>query len=84
MTGDIAEIVLPDFDLGVDDRPLPERPQDAAQIVFGCPIAIVRRCIEIVDPELQCACDGPVLLVMTAAHHQSGISTAAETDFREA
>ena len=84
MTGDIAEIVLPDFDLGVDDGPLPERAQDATQIVFGCPIAIVGRCIKIVDPELQCACDGPVLLIMAAAHHQSGISTAAETDFREA
>jgi len=54
---------------------------DPAKIALCGAIAIVRRSIEMVDAQFECTLNNPLLFVMAAAHHQTGISTAAEADF---
>ena len=81
MAGYVAEIFLPNLDLGIDDGLPSDLAQDAAEIGLGCAIAVVRRCIEIVDAQFKRTRDAALLLRPTAPHHQTGIAAAAETNF---
>ncbi len=57
MAGHVAEILIADFDLGVENRTGAERLQRAAEIGFGNPIAVVGCIVEIGDAEFQGAAD---------------------------
>src|SRR5437016_12540185 len=84
MTAYIAEVIMPDFNLRVDDRPLAEFTQHSTEIGFGCAISIVRRGVEIIDTQFNRARDHAPLLDVTATHHQTGVSAAPEADLGRA
>src|SRR5208283_705856 len=53
-------------------------------IGLGQTAAVIRCVVEIIDAELDCACDRPTLIASASGGHQASIAAASKGDFRQA
>jgi len=49
MAGYVAEVLGPNFNFGVDDRPGIEGVQRASEVLFAEPVAVIGRVVEVSD-----------------------------------
>jgi len=73
------------FDLCSDDKTLSliviQALQHSTEFGFRGSIAIIRRCIEMIDPQLDCPPDSLLLLMGISADKQSRDNAGPEADF---
>ena len=76
----IVQVIVADLDLGVDDRAHAQLLDHPAEVRFGDAVAVVRRFIEVVDPELDRPRSRAHLLLERPADHQAGGPAASESE----
>ena len=83
MVGNGSEILGPDLDLGIEDRPGSEALQRETQIGLSYTGAVVRRIVEISDAKFERPRNNSQLLFATPSQHEARIATATKSNFRD-
>ena len=80
VTGDVAKVFRANLDLGIQQRARAKFLQRASQVALGDAISVVRRIVEIINPEFERARHDARLFPRVAADHQTGVAAAAKAD----